>query len=218
MPSYLSSTQTSGPSRATISAASSAGEASMNFSGWKSASAALPRASSRARPASRPTSPTSIPAHLTSSSRRSKARAMAASTSPSRRPIRRSPPRIFTTYLAVNGSERSRSERRTADLWAGPEAASMASNAAATSGRVGDVAGGGAWPAVRSTSATAIPRSDDRSYASPRAERGTSARLVTVVAIADQPRPAARWSASAKGRPVRKTAARGSSSGARARR
>jgi len=39
-----------------------------------------------------------------------------------------------------------------------------------------------------------------------------------VVAIADQPRPAARWSASANGRPVRKMAAIGSSSGLRVRR
>ena len=77
MPSYLSSTQTSGPSRVMISVASSAGEASMNLRGWKSASDAVARASSRARPASRPTSPTSIPAHLTSSSGRSKARAIA---------------------------------------------------------------------------------------------------------------------------------------------
>src|SRR6266498_268992 len=43
MPSYLSSTQTVGPSRARISAASSAGEASMNLRGWKSASSAPSR-------------------------------------------------------------------------------------------------------------------------------------------------------------------------------
>ena len=218
IPSYLSSTQTSGPSRAMISAASSAGDASMNLSGWKSASEALARASSRARPASRPTSPTSIPAHLTSSSGRSKARAMAASTSPSRSPMRRSPPRTLTMYLAVSGSERSRSVRRIADLRAGPDASSISANAAATSGSVGLASGGGAWPAARSTSATAMPRSDERSYASPSADRGTSPISVTVVAIADQPRPAARWSASANGRPVRKTAATGSSSGVRVRR
>ena len=41
---------------------------------------------------------------------------------------------------------------------------------------------------------------------------------VTVEAIADQPRPAARWSASANGRPVRKIAAIGSSAGVNARR
>ena len=48
------------------------------------------------------------------------------------------------------------------------------------------------------------------------AERGPrrpSPMAVTVVAIAAQPRPVARWSASANGRPVRKTAAIGSSSG-----
>ena len=110
MPSYLSSTQTSGPSRVTISVASSAGEASMNLSGWNRARAALPSSSSRARPASRPTSPTSMPAHLTSSSGRSNAFAMAASTRPSRRPIRRSPPSTLTMYLAVSGSARSRSD------------------------------------------------------------------------------------------------------------
>ena len=60
-----------------------------------------------------------------------------------------------------------------------------------------------------STSATAMPRSDERSYASPSADRGTLPRSVTVDAMADQPSPAARWSASAKGRPVRKTAAIG---------
>ena len=41
MPSYLSSTQTVGPSRPMISAASSAGDASMNLSGWNRASSAL---------------------------------------------------------------------------------------------------------------------------------------------------------------------------------
>ena len=40
MPSYLSSTHTVGPRRPMISAASSAGDASMNLSGWKSVSAA----------------------------------------------------------------------------------------------------------------------------------------------------------------------------------
>ena len=50
-----------------------------------------------------------------------------------------------------------------ADLRAGPEAASIAANAAATSGSVGLTSGGGAWPAVRRTSATAMPRSDERS-------------------------------------------------------
>ncbi len=44
MPSYLSSTQAVGPSRAMISAASSAGDASMNLSGWKRAIAALAEA------------------------------------------------------------------------------------------------------------------------------------------------------------------------------
>ena len=105
-----------------------------------------------------------------------------------------------------------------ADLRAGPDACSIAANAAATSGSVGLVSGGGAWPASRRTSATAMPRSDERSYASPSAARGTLPSEVTVVAMAAQPRPAARWSASANGRPVRKTAAIGSSAGDRSRR
>ena len=46
---------------------------------------------------------------------------------------------------------------------AGPEAASIAANAAATSGSVGEVSGGGAWPAASSTSSTARPRSEWRS-------------------------------------------------------
>ena len=50
-----------------------------------------------------------------------------------------------------------------ADLRVGPDAASIAENAAATSGSVGLTAGGGAWPARVSTSATAMPRSDERS-------------------------------------------------------
>ena len=121
MPSYLSSTQTSGPSRVRISAASSAGEASMNLSGWKRASSASSRRSSRARPARRPTSPVSMPAHLTASSGRSKALAMAASTRPSRRPMRSSPPRTLTMPLAVAGSERASRSRRRARLGAGPD-------------------------------------------------------------------------------------------------
>ena len=146
-----------------ISAASSAGEASMNLSGWKSASEADARASSRARIASWPASPTSIPAHLTSSRGRSKARAIAASTRPSRSPIRRSPPRTLTTYFAVSGSERASSVLRMADLFAAPDAASIAANAAATSSSVGDVSGGGSCRAAVRTSATAMPRSEDRS-------------------------------------------------------
>ena len=79
-----------------------------------------------------------------------------------------------------------------ADLRAGPEASSISVKAAATSGRVGLVSGGGWWPAAVRTSATAMPRSDDRSYASPSADRGTLPRSVTVDAMADQPSPAAR--------------------------
>ena len=144
MPSYLSSTQTSGPRRRMISAASSAGEASMNLSGWNRVSSASASWSSRARAASRPMSPVSIPAHLTSSSGRSNARARAASTSPSRRPIRSSPPRTLTIALAVGGSARASSARRSSTFASTPEADSIAANVAATSTRVGEASGGGA--------------------------------------------------------------------------
>ena len=62
-----------------------------------------------------------------------------------------------------------------ADLRAGPEAASIASNAAATSGSVGRLCRPGACPARVRTSATARPRSEWRSYAAPSAERSTPA-------------------------------------------
>src|SRR3954453_18615971 len=63
-----------------------------------------------------------------------------------------------------------------------------------------------------------MPRSEEGSAASAGAARGTPPSSVTVAAVADQPSPAARWSASANGRPVRKTAAIGNSSGVRLRR
>ena len=107
MPSYLSSTQTVGPRRPMISAASSAGDASMNLSGWNSPSAASPRRPSRASVAVRPTSPVSIPARLTSSSGRSNAFAIAASSRPSRRPIRSSPLSTLTIPVTVRGEERA---------------------------------------------------------------------------------------------------------------
>ena len=112
MPSYLSSTQTGTPSRFTISAASSAGEASMNLIGWKRARLASASRSSRASSAIRPMSPVSIPAHFTASSGRSNAFAIAASTRPSRSPIRSSPDRTLTRYFAVSGSARARSSRK----------------------------------------------------------------------------------------------------------
>ena len=137
MPSYLSSTQTCGPSLERISAASSAGEASMNLSGCmrrRRASASRP---SLASTAVSPTSPVSIPAQLTSGWGRSKACAIAASNSPSRSPIRNSPVRILTTYRAVAGSHLARTEANNAPLAAGPGAASMAANASANSLSVG---------------------------------------------------------------------------------
>ena len=146
-----------------ISAASSAGDASMNFSGWNRARAASPRRSSRASVAVRPTSPVSIPARLTSSRGRSKAFAIAASSRPSRSPIRSSPLNTFTIPVTVRGDERAISASRTWAFAAAPDAASIASNAASTSGSVGSVAGSGAWPAASSTSPTAVATSDERS-------------------------------------------------------
>ncbi len=65
--------------------------------------------------------------------------------------------------LTVAGSDRSRMGRRITTFLAGPEAASIALNAAATSGSVGLTSGGGAWPTPTRTSSTARPRSEWRS-------------------------------------------------------
>ena len=146
MPSYLSSTQTVGPRRRRISAASSAGEASIGLSGWNTWGAASASRSSRARIAVAPMSPTSWLARLTSARGRSKAWATADSRSPSRSPIRSSPPRILTTYWAVSGSQRRRSSSKRAALAAGPLAAWISANARATSARDGEAAGSG-WTA-----------------------------------------------------------------------
>ena len=105
-----------------------------------------------------------------------------------------------------------------ADLRAGPDAASIAANASATSGSVGLAVGQRRMAGRRQDVGD---RDAEVGRAVVRlAERRPfdDARSVTVVAIADQPRPVARWSASANGRPVRKIAAIGSSSGDRVRR
>ncbi len=135
----------------------------MNLSGWNTARAASPSRSSRASVAVRPTSPVSIPARLTASSGRPKAFASAASSRPSRSPIRSSPLSTFTIPVAVRGDDRARSASRSWALAAAPDAASIASNAAATSGSVGSVDGSGAWPACSRTSPTAVATSDERS-------------------------------------------------------
>ena len=155
-----------------ISSASSAGEASMNLSGWNSASSASPSRSSRASSASRPMSPVSMPAHFTSSSGRSNALAMAASTSPSRRPMRSSPPRTLTMDLAVGGIGAREQLVEEGRPWRPvPRRASMAANVAATSGSVGARLRAAAWPALVRTSSTARPRSEWRSYAAARSSR-----------------------------------------------
>ena len=176
IPSYLSSVQTTGPRRAMISAASSAGDASMNRSGRKRRRRVVPRRSSRARTAVSPMSPVSIAAFDTASIDRPNARAIAAWRSPSRSPIRSSPARILTTYVAVSASQRRSSDSNAADFAAGPPAATISANAAATSGMLGDAtapAGSSApgWPGSGGcdgsrparTSPTASPRSECRS-------------------------------------------------------
>ena len=80
-----------------ISAASSAGDASMNWSGRKRRRRVVPSRSSRASTAVSPMSPVSIAAFETACADRSNACAIAAWRSPSRRPIRSSPARILTT-------------------------------------------------------------------------------------------------------------------------
>src|SRR5450759_2675247 len=192
IPSYLSSTQTCGPRRARVSAASSDGEASMNRSGCMRRSRASPSRPSLASTAVSPMSPVSMPAQLTADCGLSKACAIAASRRPSRSPMRNSPLRILTTYLACRGSHRPRTAAKTATLAAGPGAASIASNASASSRIVGAAWGSGWTIRNDRTSATAVPRSDDRSYASPRAPAGALARLLTAAAMVAQPNPTAR--------------------------
>jgi hypothetical protein len=65
--------------------------------------------------------------------------------------------------LAVAGPDRAMRSPKIAALAAGPEAASIAAKATATSPSVGDTAGSGAWPARARTSSTARPRSENRS-------------------------------------------------------
>ena len=87
---------------------------------------------------------------------------------------------------------------------------------AATSSSVGSPAGSGAWPASASTSRR--PPRGPRTGRRPAASASASAPATRRIAPdrPDQPRPIERWSVSGNGRPVRKTAAIGSSSGVRA--
>ena len=186
----------------------------MNLSGWKSASSASSSRSSRASSASRPMSPVSIPAHLTASSGRSNAFAIAASTRPSRSPIRSSPAEHLDDALGGERVATGRGGRAGVAPWRpGPDAASIAANVAATSGSVGRRLGRRcvARPAqdVLDGAAEVGRAVVGLAEVGSRIDAGDSA---TAVAIADQPRPVARWSASGNGRPVRKTAAIGSSS------
>ena len=66
-------------------------------------------------------------------------------------------------YFAASGSARVSSAWKIAPFLAGPEAASMAVYASATSRMEGPPSGSPTWPAFVRTSKTAIPRSDERS-------------------------------------------------------
>ena len=148
----------SGPSRARISAASSAGDASMNLSGWNSASAASARRSSRASVAVRPTSPVSIAGPLHRVERPVEGLRDRRLEQPLAQPdAELAGQDLDDVPGAVSGSTGASSavEDR-APCAAGPDAASIAANAAATSGSVGSSAGSGAWPASRRTSPTAV--------------------------------------------------------------
>ena len=218
MPSYLSSTQTSGPRRRMISVASSAGEASMNLSGWNSASCGVaePVVAGERRPGGRRRR-SSMPAHLTSSSGRSKALAMAAST----QALAQADPQLAAEDLddVLGGQRIGAGEQRRAGwptlrgrpgggLDRGERGGHLGQRRAGSAGGLrGRPRSGRRRPRCRGRTSGRRPR---RGRA-----RSTPATSVTVVAIADQPRPAARWSASGNGRPVRKTAATGSSSGVR---
>ena len=67
-------------------------------------------------------------------------------------------------YFAVSGSDRASRRGGSPPLRAGPDAASIAAYAAATSGSVGETAGSGSWPASgQDVVDRATPRSDERS-------------------------------------------------------
>ena len=131
--------------------------------------------------------------------------------------MRSSPDRTRTIPRAVFGSARASSVASSSALRAGPDAASIAANVAATSTRPGDAGLVRGVPAFASTSPTAALMSEKRSYAAEVAAI-VPATLPTAFAMVAQPMPVARWSASGKGRPVRNTTAIGSSSASRVRR
>ena len=91
-------------------------------------------------------SPSSMLARWTSPSVPPKALAMASSTRLSFRPMRRSPVMILTMYLASRGVACERSSRVRAALAAGPRAAAISRNLAATSDRLSAALPGFARP------------------------------------------------------------------------
>ena len=111
MPSYLSSTHASPPTRRMIAAASSSGDASMNCSGCISRNRADRSSPRRASNATSPRSPVSMLAQDTSESGAPNAFAIPSSTKPPRSPMRRSPVRIFPMYFASRGVNLSSSSR-----------------------------------------------------------------------------------------------------------
>ena len=194
-----------------ISSASSAGEASMNLSGWNRASRRVAERGRRGRAsASRPMSPVSIPAHFTSSSGRSNAFAIAASSRPSRSPMRSSPPSTLTMYVAVSGSARASRSREDGGL-ARPGRRRPRSRRTRRRPRGASGDGpAGSWPAALEDVGDGEAEVGVPVVGGAERRRGRPpATSATVVTIADQPRPVARWSASGNGRPVRKTAAIG---------
>ena len=200
-----------------ISAASSAGDASMNLSGWNSARAASPRRSSRASIAVRPDVAGQHPGPLD--------RVQRAGRTPSRPPPRAGPrgarsgarrSRTLTMPVAVRGSTTGRAARRAAAPWPPPPRRPRSPR---TPRR------------PRAASAPSPDRARARPPRAPRRppwRRRTSGRRPGASppdrrpppGAPSRPRPAQptpidRWSASGNGRPVRNTAAIGSSSGDR---
>ncbi len=94
---------------------------------------------------------------------------------------------------AVPGSLRAIRSRKMAALAAGPRASSMAWNAAATSGSVGLVVGGGLVAgAVEDVLARPGPGPNGGRRRRPSSARSTPATSAMAVAMADQPMPADR--------------------------
>ena len=191
MPSYLSSTQTSGPSRRDDLGGVLGRRGEHELERVEQRQLGRRRgASSRARPASRPTSPTSIPAHLTSSSGRSKAFAMAAST----QALAQADPQVAAEHLddVLGGQRVGALEQRAAGS---PTCApGRRPPRSRRTRRPPRGASGSSRAAARGRPCAARRRRRCRGRTSGRRPRrarraGRAPISVTVVAIADQPSP-----------------------------